>query len=133
MDVEGVNPQNGMPTESFLFAFSLIPCANNDLFITDPAKELLLAWRNDPYCGQGWHIPEGCLRIKESLDHRIQQTALNEIGTKVMYDRITFITREDIRHDECSWLQHSLERSHNISMLFRCKGKIDIIKNHFIF
>lgn len=121
MDTEGVNPQNGMPTELFLFASSLIPCANVDLFITDPEKGLLLAWRDDPYCGRGWHIPGGCLRIKESLDHRIQQTAINEIGTKVLYDRDTFLTREDIRYDERPWLENQLERSHNISMLFRCR------------
>lgn len=121
MEAEDINPQNGMPTELFLFASSLIPCANVDLFITDPKKGLLLAWRDDPYCGKGWHIPGGCLRIKESIDHRIQQTAINELGVKVLYDRDTFMTREDIRHDERPWLQYPLERSHNISMLFRCR------------
>lgn len=121
MKEEGVDPTQGLPQELFLFATTLIPCANIDLFVTDENRRLLLTWRDDEFYGQGWHIPGGCLRLKETLDCRIQQTAINELGSKVVYDRENFITRETISTEERPWLTNQLERCHNISMLFFCR------------
>ena len=119
MDAEGVDPTKGLPKELFHFATTLIPCANIDLFITK-GNQLLLTWRNDEFYGQGWHIPGGCLRIGETLDKRIQETARNEIGTEVVYDSNSFITREALMTENRPWLKNQLARCHNISMLFDC-------------
>ena len=119
MDEEGIDPTKGLPKELFHFATTLIPCANIDLFVTR-GSQLLLTWRNDEFYGQGWHIPGGCLRMRETLDKRIQETAMIEIGTKVLYDPDSFITREVMIKEERPWLKNQLVRSHNISMLFDC-------------
>ncbi len=120
MDEEGIDPRKGLPQELFLFATTLLPCPNIDLFITDNKHRLLLTWREDEFYGKGWHIPGGCLRLKETLDNRIQHTALNEIGTKVIYDTDNFVTREGMVKHPRPWLRNDLQRSHNISMLFFC-------------
>ena len=119
MDEEGIDPTKGLPKELFHFATTLIPCANIDLFITR-GNQLLLTWRDDEFYGQGWHIPGGCLRIRETLDKRIQETARNEIGTEVSYDKDHFLTQEGILQSGRPWLTNQLVRSHNISMLFYC-------------
>lgn len=119
MDEEGVNPTNGLPKELFHFATTLIPCANIDLFISR-GNQLLLIWRDDEFYGRGWHIPGGCIRMKETLAKRIQETARNEIGIDVIYNPDSFITREVIMTEERPWLKNQLVRSHNISMLFDC-------------
>ncbi len=120
MNEEGVDPTKGLPQELFLFATTLIPCANIDLFVTDENRHLLLTWRDDEFYGQGWHIPGGCLRLKETLDHRIQHTAINELGSQVVYNRDNFITRETMATEDRPRLKNQLERCHNISMLFFC-------------
>lgn len=120
MDEEVVDPTQGLPQELFVFATTLFPCPNIDLFITR-GNNLLLTWRDDEFYGKGWHIPGGCLRLKESLEHRVQQTALNEIGTEVIYDKDHFITREAMVKEYRSELNNQLERCHNISMLFYCQ------------
>lgn len=121
MNEECVDPTKGLPQELFLFATTLIPCANIDLFVTDENRRLLLTWRDDEFYGQGWHIPGGCLRLKETLENRIQQTAINELGSKVIYDIDNFITRETMVSKDRPWLTNQLERCHNISMLFFCR------------
>ena len=93
MDEEGIDPTKGLPKELFHFATTLIPCANIDRFITR-GNQLLLTWCHDEFYDQGWHIPGGCLRMRETLDNRVQETARNEIGTEVIYDPNSFFTRE---------------------------------------
>ena len=87
MDNEEIDPRNGLPEELFWFATTLIPCANIDLFIINEKGQVLLTWRDDKFYGSGWYIPGGCIRIKETIDKRIQLTALDEIGCEVDYDR----------------------------------------------
>ncbi len=79
------DPTKGLPEEVFLFVSSLTPLVNVDLLIRDPQKGILLAWRNDPYHGMGWHVPGGIIRMKETLDTRIQKTAELELGTRVSH------------------------------------------------
>jgi len=95
---EGIDSTPGLPQDLFVFATTLFPCPNIDLFITRRDK-LLLAWRENEFCGKGWHIPDGCLRLKETLEYRIQQIALNEIWLNVIYNKEHFITREVISLD----------------------------------
>lgn len=121
MNENGVDPTKGLPQELFLFATTMIPCANIDLFVTDENRRLLLTWRDDEFYGQGRHIPGGCLRLKETLDNRIQQTAINELGSKAVYDKDNFITRETMVTEDRPWLTNELERCHNISMPFFCR------------
>lgn len=118
---EGINPKRGLPQELFLFATTLMPCPNVDLFITDNNNRVLLTWRDDPFYGQGWHIPGGCLRLGETCEYRIQETAKKEIGTEVVVDLAHVITRELIIEESRPMLQNQLERSHNISMLYHCE------------
>ena len=49
---------------------SITPVVNLDLLITS-GRQILLSWRNDRYCGQGWHIPDGCVRFKDRPEERI--------------------------------------------------------------
>ncbi len=116
---EGLDPEKGLTNGLFTFASSLIPIVNVDLFITDNDGRLLLSWRDDTYFGEGWHIPGGCLRIRETLENRIQKTALMEIGTKVEYEKEPISVREAILQQSRPWLDNRLERSHNISFLYK--------------
>lgn len=121
MNEEGINPTNGLTEELFVFATTLMPVPNVDLFITNEYGQLLLTWRNDKYYGSGWHIPGGCIRMRESLESRIQKTALNEIGTEVDYDKEPIVVREAFVNESRPWLSNELERAHNISLLFQCR------------
>lgn len=89
-------------------------------FFVIKGEQLLLKWRDDEFYGQGWHILGGCLRMKETMDKRIQETAIDEIGTEVVYDSDSLITREVMVNEDRLWLKNQLERSHNISILFDC-------------
>lgn len=121
MSEEGVNPINGLPEELFVFATTLMPVPNIDLFITNQSGQVLLTWRDDRYYGIGWHIPGGYIRMRETLESRIQKTALNEIGAKVDYDTEPIVVREAFVNESRPWLKNQLERAHNISLLFQCR------------
>ena len=60
MNHEGLNPEEGLGTEVFCFASTLMPVINVDLLTINDKKEILLSWRNYPHCGTGWHVPGGC-------------------------------------------------------------------------
>ncbi len=66
MQKAGIKSENGLGTELFLFSSTLIPVVNVDLLLTNSKHEILLAWRDDPHTGKGWHIPGGCVRFKEA-------------------------------------------------------------------
>ena len=87
MNHEGLNPEEGLGTEVFCFASTLMPVINVDLLTINDKKEILLSWRNDPHCGTGWHVPGGCIRFMERIEKRIQETAKTEIGTNVASTR----------------------------------------------
>lgn len=118
---EIINPCDGLPEDLFLFSTTLAPVANVDLFITDTERRILLSWREDEHYGKGWHIPGGCLRIKETMESRIQKTAVKEVGCEVSYNSQPLVVKELILKNERPWLKNQLERSHNISVLFECK------------
>lgn len=103
---------NGLTEEMFLFASTITPLINVDLLITDDQRRVLLAWRDDIYCGTGWHIPGGIIRHGETIDERIQRTAVSEIGCKVKY------SEQPIKIVE----QHleQKERNHFVSLLYEC-------------
>ena len=114
----GIDFRDGLPEPLFEFATSLMPTPNIDLLITNKKGEVLLTWRSDKYYGTGWHIPGGCIRIQETLDERIQKTALSEIGSSVIYNKNPIVTREAFMKRDLLWLKDQLEISHNISILY---------------
>lgn len=116
-----INPQVGLTEQLFLFASSLTPLVNVDLLIRDAEKGVLLAWRDEKYNGKGWYIPGGIIRLKETVDERIQKTAVGEIGTEIAYNRVPLMVQEDICTEKRELLKNELERSHNISMLYDCR------------
>lgn len=123
MEVDGVDPVKGLPEELFIFSTTLVPIVNIDLFVTNDKNQLLLAWRDDIYHGKGWHIPGGCVRLKEKLETRIIKTAEKELGVSIDYNPEPIAVREIIEHNYRPTLSNQLERCHNISFLYRCSIK----------
>lgn len=120
MSIDGVDPTNGLPEDLFIFSTTLVPIVNIDLFITNNRHQLLLSWRDDIYHGKGWHIPGGCVRLREKLEERIAKTAEKEIGVPIVYDSKPITVREIIEPDYRPNLTDQLERCHNISFLYKC-------------
>lgn len=118
----GVHPEKGLGTELFQFISSLTPIVNVDLLILNNRGEILLSWRDDPYCGRGWHIPGGCVRLLETLDKRIHLTAINELGIDVDHDPAPLLITEDIAGKRIAEYPN-MERAHLISLLYRCNLK----------
>ena len=114
LDKQIPDKTTGLPDELFYFISRLTPLVNTDLLIRDKQGRSLLAWRDDIYCGKGWHIPGSIVRFKESLEHRIIETAKKELGTTdIVYNKIPLSIREIIlsEHDN---------RAHFISFLYEC-------------
>ena len=107
------NPTEGLPDDVFYYISRTTPLINVDLLIKDETGRTLLAWRNDQYCGAGWHIPGGIIRFKETIETRIQKVAEREIGRPVEYDLTPVKITEMIHH-------HRADRSHFISLLYAC-------------
>lgn len=59
MDRDGVDSRKELPEELFIFATTLMPVSNVDLFLTNDKGQVLLSWRDDAYYGSGWHITGG--------------------------------------------------------------------------
>ncbi len=120
MSIDGVDPTKGLPEDLFIFSTTLVPIVNIDLFITDDKHRLLLSWREDQYNGKGWHIPGGCVRLKESLEERVVKTAEKEIGVPIVYNPKPVAIREIMASEERSAVADQLERCHNVSFLYQC-------------
>jgi colanic acid biosynthesis protein WcaH len=113
----------GLPDEIFYFISRTTPLVNVDLLVKDEKGRVLLSWRNDKYYGQGWHIPGGIVRFKETLEQRIQRTAKQELGTEV-YSDSTPLTIEQFIVPEWE------NRAHFISFLYECFVPEDFIPNN---
>lgn len=120
MQSQHIDPTKGLSEELFLFSTTLAPVSNVDLFITNDKGEVLLSWRDDEHYGKGWHIPGGCLRLKETMAERLQKTALKEIGCEIIYNEKPILIKELFVKEERENLKNQLERCHNISILFEC-------------
>lgn len=118
---DGVNPVNGLPLDLFEFSTTLLPFVNVDLLIENEKRQILLSWRNDRHYGAGWQIPGGIIRMMETIDERIQKTALGEIGIEVEYDAAPVAVHENIVKESRIGLENQLERAHNIALLYSCK------------
>jgi ADP-ribose pyrophosphatase YjhB (NUDIX family) len=120
MQRQGIDTTQGLPESLFLFSTTLAPVSNVDLFVADNERRILLSWRNDPFYGAGWHIPGGCIRLKETMVERIQRTAQMEIGSPVIIDERPIAIKDLFVHENRHGLENQLERCHNISILFHC-------------
>lgn len=112
LDKQIENPSKGLPEEVFLFASRIIPMVNVDLLIKDENGRTLLSWRNDQYAGQGWHLPGGIIRFKETIKKRLEKVAETEIGAKVKFDLKPIAINEIIIKPKT--------RGHFISFLYKC-------------
>lgn len=115
-----IDPRYGLPEDVFLLISSLSPIPNVDLLISDNQNRVLLSWRDDPYCGTGWHIPGGCVRFGETMLERVHKTAINELGCDVMVDPKPVGIQDAILMPRYH-LQYPNDRGHHISILFYCK------------
>ena len=118
MKIEGVDPTEGLPEELFIFSTTLAPIVNIDLFITNENHEILLAWRDDIYHGKGWHIPGGCVRLRERLETRVIKTDEKELGVPIDYNPDPIAVREIMEPEIRPLLSNQLERCHNVSFLY---------------
>ena len=121
MNEEGVDPRNGLPLDLFEFSTTLLPFVNVDLLVQNSKGQILLSWRDDKHYGAGWQIPGGIIRMMETIEERIQKTAIREIGCKVDYDPAPIAVHENIMKEHREGLQNQLERAHNIALLYSCR------------
>lgn len=116
------SPSVGLPEEIFYFISRITPMINVDLLIKDENGRTLLSWRDDEYCGKGWHIPGGIIRFKEKIENRIQKVAETEIRTKIKFDPVPLAINQLILKQKT--------RGHFISVLYKCfLSENFIIKN----
>ncbi len=108
---------NGIRADIFEWISSMVPIPNVDLLIFNKKGQVLLSWRDDEYYGQGWHIPGGCIRFKETIADRIQKTALEEIGSHVEVGTEPIVTREMIMNKDD---EYPIKRAHHIALLYEC-------------
>jgi hypothetical protein len=71
-----------LPWPLFRFVTEVTATTNVDLLVRDPAKGMLLSWRDDSF-GTGWHVPGSIIRHREEVAHRIAACALDEFGCSV--------------------------------------------------
>ena len=113
LDKQVPNPSEGLPEELFYYVSRITPLVNIDLLIKDELGRTLLSWRDDPYCGRGWHVPGGIIRFRETLENRIKEVARTEIGIEINFDPVPLAVNELI-HPELE------SRSHFLSLLYKC-------------
>jgi len=115
-----IDPAKGLGNELFMFASTLMPVVNVDLLVTNEKGEILLSWRDDPHCGQGWHVPGGCIRMNEPFETRIQKTAMAELGAEVEFDSAPVGVYEIFSKEHRAGIADQRERAHFITLAFLC-------------
>ncbi len=115
------DPTIGLPQEVFYFLSRITPLVNVDLLIRNSKRQTLLAWRDDPHAGTGWHVPGGILRYKESLLHRVDLVADAEIGARLKVNPVPVQVNQ-------LWKQQST-RGHFVSFLYECLAPDDLLLN----
>jgi len=103
--------EDGLPEDIFLMFSRHIPIVNVDLFIIDEQNRILLSWRDDEFCGKGWHVQGGVIKIKETIDECIRRVSLRELGCEVSFDPSPTV----VQH-----IEDQETRGHFISLVFLC-------------
>jgi len=114
------NPNVGLPEKIFEFASSILPIVSTELLIKDENNRTLLTWRVNKCSGNGWHIPGGLLRFKETLKQRIEKTSWGEVGALVTYDPTPIRIEQVIDKNQDT-------RGHAICFLYKCFLPSDFI------
>ena len=113
MKKEKIDPAEGLGDQLFLAVAPLTPIVNVDILIVQEGN-ILLSWRDDEQCGAGWHLPGGCVRLKETLEQRLHVCAKSELGTDVFCDMKPVLITENIEP------KRDMGRTHFISFLYQC-------------
>lgn len=108
------DPEHGLPDPVFYMVGRLTPYVNVDLLIRHPLHGVLLTWRDDIYSGRGWHIPGGIIRFRERMADRVKEVARLELGVSLKAIGDPVDVNEIIAPAQ-------KERSHFLSLLFRCE------------
>lgn len=127
----GISAHTGLGTELFHFVSSLTPVVNVDLLVYNSKGQFLLAMRNDQFYGKGWHVPGGCVRFKETFGTRIREVAKKELDlTEFTYDKEPIKVFEIIWEKDQRNLENDEERTHFITMVYRCYAPDTYIINN---
>jgi ADP-ribose pyrophosphatase YjhB (NUDIX family) len=113
LDQAAPDPRTGLPEDLFLLVSRLTPLVNVDLLIQDQQHRTLLTWRADAVYGNGWHVPGGIIRYKETAHQRIREVASSELGATVEFDPTPITIVESMARER--------NRGHFISLLYRCR------------
>lgn len=111
-----------LPEKEFLQISTKLPLINVDLFVINEDRKILLSWRDDEYCGTGWHIPGGIIRHGETVRERLQITAQRELNVIPAFDEFPCKITEIFLRQKY--------RNHFISLLYRgrcSKNDIDTV------
>jgi colanic acid biosynthesis protein WcaH len=119
LDKQVLDPSAGLPDEIFYYISRVTPLVNVDLLIKDERGRTLLSWRNDQYAGQGWHLPGGVVRFRETLETRVKKVAETEIGSPVEFNPNPIAINQIICNNK--------NRSHFISILYDCSLASDFV------
>ena len=123
--LKDIRPENGLGQELFHLVSSLTPIVNVDLLVYNDQGQFLLTWRNDPHCGQGWHVPGGCIRFKETCEERIKKVAQKELCiSNICFDKAPIEVFEIICHEHRD-IKNQNERAHFITLVYKCYAPSD--------
>lgn len=118
----GIRAKDGLGSELFNFVSTLTPIVNVDLLVFNSKGQFLLAMRNDPHCGKGWHVPGGCIRFRETFDERIKKVALQELGlTDFTYEKEPIKVFEIFSNSHRN-IANQDERAHFVTLVFKCNA-----------
>ena len=106
-------PASGLPDDVFYYISRVTPMINVDLLIKDQDGRTLMAWRTEQYWGNGWHLPGGIVRFRETLDTRIRKVAETEVGSTVEFEPEPLSITQLISNKRRT-------RGHFISLLYKC-------------
>lgn len=121
------NPEKGLPDSVFYFIGRNTPYINVDLLIRTRLGTIL-TWRDDIHTGNGWHIPGGIIRYKESISNRIDFVALEEVGVRLKNYKFLDVNQIIVKNKK--------DRAHFISLLYECSldeinlKKVSLISNN---
>lgn len=103
------NPHNGLPEQIFIALTKIVPFVACEMALVNSKKKILLTWRDDQWW-TGRHFPGGLMRLGESFEENLQNTARRELGIKLASFKFLFL--------------HNYQkgrRGHAISLVFLCR------------
>lgn len=124
LDNAVLDPNKGLPDEIFYYISRTTPLINVDLLIKDEKGRILLAWRDDPFSGIGWHLPGGIVRYKETLEERVYKVAEGELGLHIDFEMVPLEVNQHIDPER-------RDRGHFIAVLYKGVASSAFIPQNF--